>query len=160
MGDSGHSRFDEIEYELASLDIAEADRAEIMREVRVKAAQSVADRERRDLAINVALARKIHRSRLRANDLIGARILCDPKFEMLLEMFVNHHEGRKLCIGDLCLSANVPQTTGLRHMEKLEAHGFLKRFADPLDGRRWWVEPTPRALDGISAVLNDLRNTD
>lgn len=88
---------------------------------------------------------------------MGKRVMSDPKFEMLLELFIAKHEGRRDSVSDLCLSADVPQTTGLRHIERLEQDGFLRRYPDDHDRRRWWVEPTELAIKGVSAYMNELR---
>lgn len=106
---------------------------------------------------NADLARTIHRTRLLGNKLMGKRVMSDPKFEMLLELFIAKHEGRRDSVSDLCLSADVPQTTGLRHIDKLERDGFLRRYPDNHDRRRWWVEPTDLAIKGVSAYMDELR---
>lgn len=100
----------------------------------------------------VGLARHVHKIRLLGNEIFGERVLCDPEFDMLLELFVAHHEQRRVCIGDLCLSAGVPATTALRHIDKLEAKGFLRRPPDPSDARRWWAEATEKAI-GCTATF-------
>lgn len=67
----------------------------------------------------VAFARHMHRTRLKANKILGAQILSDPRFEMLLELFVAHYEQRRVSITDLCAAAGAPTTTGLRHIDAL-----------------------------------------
>jgi len=47
---------------------------------------------------------------------------------------------------DLALAADVPPTTGLRKLEKLEADGFVYRVPDQCDGRRSWVMLVPKVL--------------
>lgn len=105
----------------------------------------------------LALARKIHRSRMRAHEIIGPAIVRDPKWEMLLELFVAHHEHRRVSVSALCHAANAPATTSLRHMETLERLGFFHRIDDPMDARRSWIEPTAKALDGVGALLRDMQ---
>lgn len=83
--------------------------------------------------------------------------MCGPKFAMLLELFVANHEKRRVSVSDLCYSADVPQTTGLRHIDKLEKCGFLVRTDDASDGRRSLVEPTERAIAGVTAYVTELR---
>lgn len=151
------SALDEIDQELQALDLPSDQRAAILADVRAKATarREVVAKSAREL--NVALARSIHRTRLKGNSLIGGRVMCDPGFEMLLDLFVANDDDRRVSVGDLCLSADAPPTTGLRHIEKLERDGFLRRRPDLRDGRRWWVEPTPRAIDGVTAYMDELR---
>lgn len=151
------SALDGIDQGLQALDLPDDQRAVILADVRAKATarQAVAAQSARDL--NTALARTVHGTRLKGNMLMGGRVMCDPKFEMLLDLFIADHEARQVSVGDLCLSADAPQTTGLRHIEKLEHEGFLRRRPDDRDGRRCWVEPTSRAIDGVTAYMNELR---
>lgn len=150
------SPFQNIDDGLQALAIPIEQRAAILADVRAKADASRQARivgDDRD----AALARRIHRTRLMGNALMGGRIMSDPKFEMLLELFVAEHEGERRSVSDLCFSADAPQTTGLRHIEKLEQDGFVRREPDPRDRRRWWVEPTGRAIAGVSAYLKELQ---
>ena len=105
----------------------------------------------------LVFARRLHRSRMRAHTIIGPRIVRDPRWEMLLELYIAHHEHRRVSVSSLCHASNAPATTGLRHVEALEGGGFVRRTDDPMDARRSWIEPTPKALDGVSALLRDMQ---
>lgn len=140
---------------LQALNIPQAQRAEILADIRARADPKVETLSPN--ALNAALARTIQRTRLLGNRLMGGRVMSDPRFEMLLELFIAHHEGRHRTVGDLCVSADAPQTTSLRHIDRLEQEGFLRRHPDTRDRRRSLVEPTARAIDGMSAYLNELR---
>ena len=140
---------------LQALNIPQTQRVEILADIRARADPKVVTLP--PDAMNAALARTIQRTRLLGNRLIGGRVMNDPRFEMLLELFIAHHEGRPRTVGDLCVSADAPQTTSLRHIERLEQDGFLQRHPDTRDRRRSLVEPTTRAIDGMSAYLNELR---
>ena len=107
----------------------------------------------------LVFARRLHRTRMRAHEIIGPRIVRDPKWEMLLELYIAHHEHRRVSVSSLCHAANAPATTSLRHVEALEAQGFVSRKDDPMDARRSWVEPTSKALDGVNALLRDMQRT-
>ena len=157
MGRREHPAFLGIESELKSLDISDADCSAVLVEFRRSVAAVLRKSEAERRAADVSLARRIHAARLRANGIFGERILCDPKFEMLLDLFVSEHDGRTVFVGDLCLAADVPPTTGLRHLEKLAEIGFVRCAPDPGDGRRRRVEATERALSGISEMMRDLR---
>lgn len=148
--------FRNIDVELQSLNIPGGQRAMILADVRAKAMRqlpTVGPSRENTIA---ALARNVHRTRLKGNGLLGVRIMSDPKFEMLLLLFIAEYEDRRLSVSDLCLSVNVPQTTGLRHLEKLEADGFLCRYPDVRDGRRWWVQATDRTREGVTAYMTEL----
>lgn len=73
---------------------------------------------------------------------------------MLLELYIAYHEGRGVSVSDLALAADVPPTTGLRKLEKLEADGFVYRLPDQYDGRRSWVVLAPRVLADFDLLLD------
>lgn len=145
-----------IDNELASLDLSPDQRATILADVRAKADAAARLTQQSLRETNVALARRVHSTRLKGNRLLGARIMCDPNFEMLLDLFVADYEGRQVSVSDLCLSADAPQTTGLRHIARLESAGYLRRTADRRDGRRCWIEPTERTIEGMGAYMTEL----
>lgn len=112
-----------------------------------------------DVVPPLVMARRIHRSHMRAHEIIGPRIVRDPKWEMLLELYIAHHEHRRVSVSSLCHASNAPATTGLRHVEALETQGFVTRIDDAMDARRSWIEPTPKALDGVGALLREMQRT-
>lgn len=104
----------------------------------------------------VAVARRIQRTRCRANMLFGSRFLSDPRYEMLLELYVAHHEGREVSVSDLALAVDIPSTTGLRKLETLEAEGLVYRLPDRQDRRRIWVKPAPEVMSKFDVLLDQL----
>lgn len=152
MGSYHHTPFAGIANELQSLNLPGDYQEAIIAQVRERVSSLGSGPRGRTV---VDLARHVHRTRLRANEIMGARVLCDPKFEMLLEMYVARHDHRRLCVSDICHSANVPQTTGLRHVDKLEQLGFITRTADQRDRRRWWVELTERGISTMTELMGE-----
>ena len=142
-----------IERELRSLDLTAEDRSAVVADIGRRLGRARADAVRSKPI--VAAARRIHKARLRANSRFGHRMISDPRFEMLLGLFITHEEGRPVSVGDACLFADVPQTTALRHLEKLDAMGLLTRVPDGRDRRRSLVEPTSEALSRMSALMED-----
>lgn len=106
---------------------------------------------------SIQFARRIHRSRMRAHEIMGPGVVRDPRWEMLLELFIAHHEQRRVSVSALCHAANAPATTSLRHIETLEQLGFTRRIDDALDARRSWIEPTPKAVDRVGALLREMQ---
>lgn len=160
MDDFANRSLDSVESELCALNIPIPDREQIMCEVRARVAGTTAaiigmrcDPDR------LILAKRLHRLRMRGNQIMGAEIMRDPKYEMLLALYIAHHEQRRDCVSTLCAATNSPQTTGLRHIEALERQGFLTRSDDWMDGRRSWVLPTARALAAIDRYLGEFRRS-
>ena len=144
---------DSFESELCALNISASDRAEIIGSVQAKAAQAAARIDAIPDPARLPLARRVQRLRLRGNEIMGAAILRDPKYEVLLELYVAHHEHRRVCVSSLCGATTVPQTTALRHIDSLERQGFLTRSDDRMDARRSWILPTGKALAAVDRFL-------
>ena len=92
---------------------------------------------------------RMRRLRMRRNEIIGAPLFRDPAWDMLLELFAAHQAGRRISISSLCYASGVPPTTALRQLARLEQHGLIRREGDPKDNRRYFVEATDKAIEGI-----------
>ena len=101
-------------------------------------------------------AERLLRLRGRRAEMLGQRLFRDPAWDMLLDLFSTHERGDRLSVSALCYASGVPPTTALRHLERLEKAGLVKRHDDPVDHRRSWIDPTPAALGGVSAFLTAL----
>jgi len=73
--------------------------------------------------------------RRRAACFNGVRF-CDPSWDMILELYVATREGRPLAVSQLCSLSGGSTTTALRHVEHLEALGYISRDFDQGDRRR------------------------
>jgi DNA-binding MarR family transcriptional regulator len=100
-----------------------------------------------------AVARHYLKSRRLRDELFAPRLFSDPAWDVLLDLFASHAEGRQVCVSDASIAANVPQTTGLRWLDNLGKHGLIVRHRDPQDGRRWFVELTPKARLAVATWL-------
>lgn len=88
--------------------------------------------------------------RRRAGCFRGVRF-SDPSWDMILELYVATCEERKLAVTQLCDLSGSSTTTALRHIENMEALGYITRRPDPRDRRRSNVELAPflaAALEG------------
>lgn len=91
--------------------------------------------------------------RLREQQL-GTELFADPAWDILLEALASELGQHRTSVTDLCRAAAVPPTTALRWLGKLEEEGWLTREADPLDGRRQWVELTSSASLKLLTYFN------
>jgi len=80
---------------------------------------------------------------------LPAPLFGEPGWDMLIDLAAATLEGRPVSTSSLCLAAMVPQTTALRHVEKLLDLGILHRRADPVDGRRIFLDLDDRARDAM-----------
>ncbi len=80
----------------------------------------------------------------------------DPSWEMILELYVATREGRPLAVSQLCSLSGGSTTTALRHIENLEALGYISRETDITDRRRANVVMLP-ALAAAAEQWLDLQ---
>jgi hypothetical protein len=84
--------------------------------------------------------------------IFGSDLFADPAWDILLEAYAATLSQCRTSVTDLASAAAVPSTTALRWISKLENEGWLRRFADPFDARRSWLELTPKAVTAMERV--------
>lgn len=72
---------------------------------------------------------------------------------MLLDLFIAASEGRKITVKSVCLAANVPVTTALRHLRWLEEQGLANRLNHPRDARATLVQLSSYGWIAMNAYL-------
>lgn len=107
-----------------------------------------------ELAELVQFAQRLQRARLERDAYIPASVLGEPGWSLLLDLFVAHHEGRLVNSSGACCGAGLPQTTGLRWLDKLDAAGLILRHPHPRDTRFVMIELSPEGVERMTAVLS------
>ena len=82
------------------------------------------------------------RARRLRESLFPEPIFADPAWDILLELYACKLEGTRVCVSNACIAAQVPHTTALRWLDRLEEFGLIERCPDPTDSRRIYVELT------------------
>lgn len=98
-------------------------------------------------------ARRLVAERREREALLGPDLFGEPVWDMLLDLFAAHEEGRTPSVSSLCIAANVPPTTALRWIAAMEEAGKLTREADARDKRRINVRMTPQAAEQMRRLL-------
>lgn len=89
-------------------------------------------------------ARIVARRRLLRRQLLGAPDLFgEPAWDMLLDLFIQQCKGRLLPMSSLCLSADIPNSSAMKLIQRLCDAGLLERSPDPGDGRRSLIKISP-----------------
>lgn len=91
--------------------------------------------------------------RRRATLMKGIRFY-DPSWDMILELYVADREHRTVAVSQLCGASGGSTTTALRHLEQMEALGYLKRTPDVEDRRRLLIIMCPRLGDALDKWLD------
>lgn len=90
------------------------------------------------------IERRNMRSRYLSNAIFG-----EPAWDIMIDLFLSHLMHRNISVSSACLAANVPSTTALRHIVRLESRGMIMRVGDETDHRRVWLKLTPETFEAI-----------
>ncbi|MGE5563236.1 MAG: hypothetical protein ACM3ZV_07985 [Bacillota bacterium] len=83
--------------------------------------------------------RRIINARMMRRQFFDDTFFSDPAWDILLELYALQCEDHRISVSKLSVAADLPCTTALRWIDKLESECLVVRTADPLDGRRVWV---------------------
>jgi DNA-binding MarR family transcriptional regulator len=80
-------------------------------------------------------------------------MLGEPTWNMLLELFCQFAGGARVSTKSLCIAAECPESTALRHIERLEEAGLIRRFRSQMDARVTLAELTKQGVVSVGRVL-------
>lgn len=101
-------------------------------------------------------ARALYRERrLRARH-FPASLFAEPTWDMLLDLYIADGERRRITVKSVCISANVPTTTAMRHLRWLHEQGFVERLSHPHDARSTHVRLTAVGLTAMANYLDEI----
>ena len=101
----------------------------------------------------VAFARQLQGlQRSRAGHL-GGDLFGDPAWDILLDLFISHHEHKRLSVSAVCIGVSGSSATALRYLALLQVTGLVSRTQDASDGRRSYVDLTPIGLSKLKMLL-------
>ncbi|NNC72634.1 MAG: winged helix DNA-binding protein [Sphingomonadaceae bacterium] len=93
--------------------------------------------------------------RHRRREIFDRHKLSGPIWDIVLNLANAAAEDKPLSVSSLCMLANCPQTTALRHIYDLERDGLLVRVRDPNDGRRRFAHLSAEGLKLMRRYLDD-----
>nr|WP_276589133.1 MULTISPECIES: MarR family transcriptional regulator [unclassified Sphingomonas] len=90
-------------------------------------------------ARRLALAKWILSGRRRRSKMFRTIRFGEPSWDMILDLYIAEHEGRRVDVSGLCLASGVASTTALRYVELLVDDALIAKVDDTDDGRRSFV---------------------
>jgi hypothetical protein len=102
----------------------------------------------------VSVCRALIEIRKAIGDGLGFSLCPSPIWDMLLDLYIAHHEQREVYLWPLCIAANAPLSTAHRKIREMEAKGYINRSPTVRDGRRIGITMTNQGL-AITARLLD-----
>lgn len=103
----------------------------------------------------LAWASRMAVARRRRYAYFGDRLFADPAWDILLELFLAELEHRAVPVTDLCGASNVPDTTILRWIRRLEIGGTIVRARDPVDKRRVFVRLSQTGCETMQRYVEE-----
>ena len=96
---------------------------------------------------HLALARKTYALRRKRAAIFGnPDLFGEPAWDILLDLYIAHGEGKQVSVSSACIGSAAPATTGLRWLSVLADQGLVVRENDPEDHRRVLVRLTRAGL--------------
>ncbi len=107
---------------------------------------------------HLTIARHVYALRRRRTTIFGnADLFGEPAWDMLLDLYIAHAEGKCVSVSSACIGSAAPATTGLRWLGILADEGLVVRENDPGDQRRVMVRLTAH---GVAAMERFLETVD
>jgi hypothetical protein len=104
-------------------------------------------------ASDVRYAIRVRRERDKHFD---SKLFADPAWDMLLDLFAAHLEGKNVSVSSLCVAASVPPTTAYRWVDVLSSKGLIVRHSDSRDGRRVNVALTDESIRALTSYFQTI----
>lgn len=105
-------------------------------------------------AVNLAWkAKVIHAKREKRREFLPARLLAEPAWDMLLELFMQYAGGAKVSVTSLCHASHVPTTTALRYVEELHELGLITKERSSSDRRVTFLSLTDKGVLAMGGFL-------
>jgi DNA-binding MarR family transcriptional regulator len=97
----------------------------------------------------------------RERDLIfGGSLFLNPAWDILLDLYINHVQGRVECVSSICVASSAPPTTVSRWIVLLEKQGLIERTPDLNDKRRSLLGFSSEGLRKMEAALDASAKSD
>lgn len=102
-------------------------------------------------------ARDILRLRKAAKNYFGKSVLSDPAWNLILALYSVDNPPRGCHVGTVAKRADIPHTTAIRWLGKLEREGLVSLTPDKVDKRAVRVELTAKANDAMQRSFGAAR---
>lgn len=104
----------------------------------------------------IRFVREIMRLREQGARLFPECHFSDPQWDILFDLYATEISQQRTCISSACAGANVPMTTGLRHIEMMVKQRTIVRYPDPRDGRRVFVRLSDDARERMDTLVANM----
>lgn len=95
------------------------------------------------------------RRRLTRSRHLPAALFVEIGWEILLELFVSEHDGRRTSLSRICAASEISEATAIRYIAMMVANGLVQQCADPEDVRHKVVRLSPHGLAATRIALQE-----
>lgn len=118
-----------------------------------------AQRSQRSERHYLALARQAYALRRRRAAIFGnPELFGEPAWDILLDLYIAHAEGKPVSVSSACIGSAAPPTTGLRWLGVLADEGLVVRENDADDNRRVLVRLTRTGITAMEHFFDSIGN--
>lgn len=115
------------------------------------------NRGQRNARRYLALARKAYTLRRKRAALFGnPELFGEPAWDILLDLYIAHGEGKPVSVSSACIGSAAPPTTGLRWLGVLADEGLVTRENDVEDNRRVLVRLTRAGIAAMERFFDEV----
>lgn len=111
------------------------------------------DLEGYDEVVLVQVARSLYKIRRSRSRVLPADLFAEPAWDMLLDLFIQRSNGRRVTITSLCIASGVPSTTALRWISGLMESDLVTRVESQRDRRKAYIILTDRGHREMRSIL-------
>lgn len=111
-----------------------------------------------DRALLGLFAEEFYRDRRRRARHLPSKLLGEPAWDLLLDLYVAACRGHAVSVSNACLAADAPASTALRWLQHLQVEGLVERLPDKTDARRHYVRLTEAGVARMSAYFTECRS--
>jgi hypothetical protein len=118
-----------------------------------------AQRSQRSERRYLALARQAYALRRKRAAIFGnPELFGEPAWDILLDLYIAHAEGKPVSVSSACIGSAAPPTTGLRWLGVLADEGLVVRENDADDNRRVLVRLTRTGITAMERFFDSIGN--
>lgn len=106
------------------------------------------------------MARTTYAKRRKRSAIFGdPELFGEPGWDILLDLYIAHAEGKPVSVSSACIGSASPPTTGLRWLGVLSEQDLVAREHDTEDQRRVLVRLTDKALEAMGEYFSSSAST-
>lgn len=109
---------------------------------------------------NAIIARRRIAARRLRDKFFGHGIFAEPAWDMMLDLYAAHYEGKDISVSSLTIAASVPATTALRWIGRLVDANYMVRQPDPTDRRKIYIALVPDMIEKLDEYFIAMREID